>query len=166
MQAVDTESPLLPDEPMRQDSSPRPSPEVIDPLTTQLSDEEFMGKFCSFQGAIWQLADELGQHRDRVTLRVKGLAFEAICQGGNPPNYEECCERMLRGHVLSRLPKRKLEKKLRGYWDTLVRTCQDCPSADEAIASIFKQNENMPTRKRYLRDLEPFIKQHYSSLNR
>ncbi len=166
VQAVDTESPLLPDEPMRQDSSPLLSPEVVDPLTTQLSDEEFMGKFCGFQGAIGQLAAELGQHRDRVTLRVKGLAFEAICQGGSPPNYEECCERILRGHALSRLPKRKLEKKLRGYWDTLVRTCQDCPSPDEAIASIFKQNENMLTRKHYLRDLEPFIKQHYSSLNR
>ena len=101
VQAVDTESAPLPDEPIKQDSSPRPSPEVIDPLTTQLSDEEFMGKFCGFQGAIGQLAAELGQHRDRVTLRVKGLAFEAICQGGNPPNYEECCERMLRGHVLS-----------------------------------------------------------------
>ena len=110
------------------------------------------------------LSDELGLSRDRVTLRLKGLAFEAIFQGECPPNYEDCCRKILRDHVPSRHAQQKLEKKLRGYWDTLVKTCQDCPSPHETIASIIKQNENMPTRKHYLRDLEPFITRHYSSL--
>ena len=163
VQAVATDS-TLPDEPMRRDSSPRPSSEVIDTLTTQLSDEEFMGKFCDSQGVMNQLSDELGLSRDRVTLRLKGLAFEAIFQGECPPNYEDCCRKILRDHLPSRHAQQKLEKKLRGYWDTLVKTCQDCPSPHETIASIIKQNENMPTRKHYLRDLEPFITRHYSSL--
>ena len=70
MQAIDTESSLLADEPMRQELSPLLSPEVADPLTTQLSDEEFMGKFCGFQGAIGQLAAELGQHRDLSLIHI------------------------------------------------------------------------------------------------
>ena len=164
VQALDTA--LFRDEPGTPHSDQILSQEVTEPRATQVPDEEFMGIFSKCQGAIGQVATEMGQHRDRVTLRVKGLGLEAIlCQGENPPNYEQCCDRMLRDCALSRHARPKLEKKLKGYWDTLVKTCQASPSAGAAIDAIFRQNANMPTRANYLRDLERFITQHYSSLN-
>ena len=161
--AVDTDVIPAPGEHAAPPTGPALSPVVPDPFTTPMSDEQFMELFCQYQGAIGEVAEHLGLHRDRVRLRVKGLALEAICQGEGP-NHEQSCERMLRGHSLSRASRRKLEKKLQGYWETLVKTCQDWTSPEDVLTAIWQQNENMPSRKHYLRDVDAFIQRHYSSL--
>ena len=163
LQAVDTEATFAPDEDLTPPTVSAPPKAAPDPFPTQMSDVQFMELFCQHQGAIGEVAEHLGLHRDRVRLRVKGLALEAMCQGEGPA-HEQTCDRMLRGHSLSRAAKRKLEKKLQGYWETLVKTCQDWASPDEAITAIWQQNENMPSRKHYLRDLDAFIRRHHSSL--
>ncbi len=165
LRAVDTDmTPTPGPNPAPPTSSPL-SPSPPEPATTTMSDDQFMELFCRYQGAIGEVAEHLGLHRDRVRLRVKGLAIEAMCQGEGP-DHEQSCERMLRGHSLSRASRRKLEKKLQGYWETLVKTCRDWASPDEAITAIWQQNENMPSRKHYLRDLDAFIRRHYSSLTK
>ena len=163
--AVDTDVTPAPGEHAAPPTGPALSPVVPDPFTTPMSDEQFMELFCQYQGAIGEVAEHLGLHRDRVRLRVKGLALEAICQGEGP-NHEQSCERMLRGHSLSRASRRKLEKKLQGYWETLVKTCQDWTSPEDVKTAIWQQNENMPSRKHYLRDLDAFIQRHYVSLTK
>lgn len=165
LQAVDTDTTPASDEHPAPSTGPTPSTTAPDPFPTQMSDERFMELFCQYQGAIGEVAEHLGLHRDRVRLRVKGLALEAMCQGEGP-DHERSCERMLRGHSLSRTARRKLEKKLQGYWETLVKTCRDWTSPDETITAIWEQNENMLARKHYLRDLETFIRQHHSSLTK
>ena len=128
-----------------------------------MSDDQFMELFCQYQGAIGEVAAHLGLHRDRVRLRVKGLALEAMCQGEGS-NHAQSCERMLRGYPLARAARRKLEKKIQGYWEMVGKTCRDWASPDEAITAIWQQNENMPARKHYLRDLDAWIRRHYASL--
>ena len=122
--AVDTDVIPTPGDHAVPPTGPPLSPVVPEPFTTPMSDEQFMALFCRYQGAIGEVAEHLGLHRDRVRLRVKGLALEAMCKGEGP-NHEQSCERMLRGHPLTRAARRKLEKKLQGYWKTLVKICQD-----------------------------------------
>ena len=165
IQAVDPDVTYVPTAHAAPPAGPGLPPAPLEPATTSMSDEQFMELFSRHQGAIGEIAEHLGLHRDRVRLRVKGLALEAICQGEGP-NHEQSCDRMLRGHSLSRASRRKLEKKIQGYWETLVKTCRDWPSPDEAITAIWQQNENMPVRKHYLRDLDAFIRRHYSSLTK
>ena len=81
-----------------------------------------------------------------------------------PRLTEDALEWMLRSHDITRAGRRKLEKKIQGYWNTIVKTCRDWSSPDEAIVALWQANENMPARKHYLRDLDPFIRRHFSSL--
>lgn len=129
----------------------------------RLGDDDFVELLCQYQGTIQEVADHLGLHRDRVSLRVKGLALEAMFQGEGH-NHEQSCERLLRGHAITRTGRRKLEKKMQGYWNTVVNTCRDWSSPDEAIVALWQANENMPARKHYLRDLDAFIRRHFPSL--